>query len=136
MRAPHMNQHGRSLSEAAPYERTSTSRAGPIGNRCGQSSLLGTGRLRVDLKDLVLQPLRNKAVVGVDVDLAQGSGAAVGELVRDTGRGDNDLTTLHLDRVLIDGQGGLSLLDDEDLGVRVTVQAGPAAGRTIEQNHA
>src|SRR5215212_4106886 len=136
---PRLNAHevGRASLYAALHEPTSRSRAGATayGLDCIRAqSHRPVARARSGRS--ALQPFRDKAIVGVDVDLTQRAGAGVDELVRGAGRSDHDLTSGHLDRLLADGEGGAPLLHQKDLGVRVPVQLRPAPGRTIEQDDA
>src|SRR5690606_25778477 len=83
---------------------------------------------------LLLQPLGDKAVAQVDVELAQRTITAVDELVRDASRRDQDVARARLDHRLADGEGRFTMLHDEDLGVWVAVQLRAATGRTIEED--
>src|SRR6476646_4113275 len=82
----------------------------------------------------VFEPLGLEAVVQMDVELAEGTGAAVDAFVRGAGRGDQDLAAGRLDRGVADGEGGPAFLDDEDLGVGVAVQLWAAARFAVEED--
>ena len=75
----------------------------------------------------LLQPLGDKAIVGVDVDLAQRTSAGVDELVRDAGWSNEDLAAGYVDRILADGEGSAPPAP-ERLRVRVPMQLRAAPG--------
>ena len=72
---------------------------------------------------LVFEPVSHDVAGDVDVDLAQASRAGIEKFVRDISRCDDDLSGVGDQRLVADGEDAFALLDDEDLFIRMAVQA-------------
>src|SRR3712207_420568 len=70
---------------------------------------------------------------GMDVNLPKRPVPGVDELVRHARRRHHDLASSHLDRVVADGEGSLTLQRHEDLLVGMGVQRRTTTGRTLHQ---
>src|SRR5918995_662144 len=106
----HVHWPGRTSLCTALHERTSRSRAGATAHALGGiSAHWHQPVFRARSAHSALQPLRDKAIVGMDIDLAQRASAGVDELVRDAGRSDHDLAGGHVDRLLANGEGSAPL---------------------------
>src|SRR5215211_5685312 len=132
---PRLNSHvqvrqlGRASLYAALHEPTSRSRAGVSADRLDCIRAQSPRPvIRARSGQSALQPLCDKAIVGVDIDLAQRAGAGVDELVRGAGWSDHDLAAGHIDRLRADSEGGVPLLHQKNLGIRVPVQLRAAPG--------
>jgi hypothetical protein len=80
------------------------------------------------------EPLGNKMIAGVHVDLPHPPGAGVDELVRHSGRHHHDLPAAHLNRLLTGREGGVAFLHHKDLLVWVPVQPRTAPRRVYDED--
>jgi len=70
----------------------------------------------------------------VDVDLLEADLTDIRESVRHVGRPDQSSWRHHVDRLGAKGEGGVALLHDEDLGVRVCMKAHALTRRHVDED--
>src|SRR3989442_2811646 len=88
------------------------------------------------LGNALRQPLGDELWVQVDVDLAQPARAGVRETVRLAPVDDGQLPGLDLPLRLAVIEGGGAFDHDEDLDIRMTMQAWSFTGRRVDEKHA